>query len=412
MKSNLTLPILLSAALFAPLALQAQSFLTNGLVAHYPFNGNGDDASGNGNNGVTIGSSDVFAADRRNVASSSLVLSGGTYFNAGVLLSPAAGNYTESCWIKSTQVLETSPTVPGAYRRIVLMTRRTGTGGGDGPGHGGWLEISTSETGQISIRQMDYFYGQGNDITLGRAPLSLNVLDGKWHHLVAVYDYPTNRLFVDGVKVVSYLDTHQMFPSDGTRAFWLGASDALFSNPGDVAPYVGQFDDVRLYNRALPDAQVTTLYSIEKGVPSAAHATATVVNGFVVGATVTDSGFGYTNSPVVLIVGGGGSGATASATIANGIVTGIQIVTAGSGYTGTPTVRVASPPFLARLAIEVSRVNVKLNVVLGRKYQLQSSEDLVQWKNLGEAFVAEQEDLASEFIVEQTGRYFRVQETQ
>jgi hypothetical protein len=41
-------------AITASLAMQihAQSFLTNGLVAYYPFNGNANDASGNGNNGT------------------------------------------------------------------------------------------------------------------------------------------------------------------------------------------------------------------------------------------------------------------------------------------------------------------------------------------------------------------------
>ena len=33
----------------------SQSFLTNGLVAYYPFNGNANDESGNGNNGLLIG---------------------------------------------------------------------------------------------------------------------------------------------------------------------------------------------------------------------------------------------------------------------------------------------------------------------------------------------------------------------
>jgi hypothetical protein len=35
--------------------VQAQSFLTNGLVTYYPFNGNANDASGNGNNGTIQG---------------------------------------------------------------------------------------------------------------------------------------------------------------------------------------------------------------------------------------------------------------------------------------------------------------------------------------------------------------------
>src|SRR5580700_11950471 len=33
---------------------KAQSFLTNGLVAYYPFDGNANDASGNGNNGTVV----------------------------------------------------------------------------------------------------------------------------------------------------------------------------------------------------------------------------------------------------------------------------------------------------------------------------------------------------------------------
>jgi len=50
-----------------PLFVQAQSFLTNGLVAYYPVNGNANDASGNGNNGtafngVTYGASPLGSA--------------------------------------------------------------------------------------------------------------------------------------------------------------------------------------------------------------------------------------------------------------------------------------------------------------------------------------------------------------
>jgi hypothetical protein len=40
------------------------SFLTNGLVAYYPFNGNAKDESGNGNDGTIVGDDWRFAADR------------------------------------------------------------------------------------------------------------------------------------------------------------------------------------------------------------------------------------------------------------------------------------------------------------------------------------------------------------
>src|SRR5215831_16029436 len=41
---------------------QTQTFLTNGLVAYYPFSGNANDASGGGNNGIMNGA--TLTADR------------------------------------------------------------------------------------------------------------------------------------------------------------------------------------------------------------------------------------------------------------------------------------------------------------------------------------------------------------
>src|SRR2546422_4057599 len=54
-----------------------------------------------------------------------------------------------------------------------------------------------------------------------------------------------------------------------------------------------------------------------------AQATAQLVDGSVVGATITDAGCGYTNPPVVLIQGGGGTGATATAVISDSQLTAI-----------------------------------------------------------------------------------------
>jgi hypothetical protein len=68
-----------------------------------------------------------------------------------------------------------------------------------------------------------------------------------------------------------------------------------------------------------------------------------VVDGFVVEATVTDGGCGYTNAPEVLIQGGGGTGATATAVVSNGMVVGLTITDAGTGYTSTPTVYIYFP---------------------------------------------------------------------
>jgi hypothetical protein len=59
-----TIQPLLQAAPLALLTLtaSAQSWLTNGLVAYYPFNGDASDASGNGHNGTNVNAS--LAPDR------------------------------------------------------------------------------------------------------------------------------------------------------------------------------------------------------------------------------------------------------------------------------------------------------------------------------------------------------------
>ena len=74
-----------------------------------------------------------------------------------------------------------------------------------------------------------------------------------------------------------------------------------------------------------------------------ATATAAVMNGYVLAYAVTDGGSGYTESPVVTVLGGGGTGATAVALVTSGVVTQINVVAAGSGYTGAPEVVISAP---------------------------------------------------------------------
>jgi hypothetical protein len=136
-----------------------------------------------------------------------------------------------------------------------------------------------------------------------------------------------------------------------------------------------------------------------------------MVNGFVVGVSVTDGGARYDTPPTVLLVGGGGSGALAVATVANGVVTGIAVTNPGSGYTATPSVRIASPPFNPSLSVRVKTVRVDLKVVLGRRYQLESSTDLSTWTPAGNPFVAQDELLTQDFDADDTGRFFRINQS-
>ena len=144
--------------------------------------------------------------------------------------------------------------------------------------------------------------------------------------------------------------------------------------------------------------------------PRRAQGIADVANGFVVGVRITDVGRAYESAPAVVLVGGGGTGARATSTVKDGVVTSITITAPGTGYTTSPSVRIASPPFSPSLKVAVSKVSVELRVVLGRKYLLEASADLLDWGPAGEAFIAEDETLVREFDAQTGGRYFRITE--
>jgi hypothetical protein len=164
-----------------------------------------------------------------------------------------------------------------------------------------------------------------------------------WHQIA---------LSKSGTNVATYADG-ALLASGSTRPGQDVASHKLFigSNGNSLdhsgEPFQGLISDVRVYEVALSAGEVAELYQFENGQagPSPAAATAQVVNGFVVGATVTAGGSGYTNPPDVSILGGGGAGATAVAVISNGVVSAITIEATGSGYTSEPSIVIAPPPY-------------------------------------------------------------------
>jgi hypothetical protein len=189
-----------------------------------------------------------------------------------------------------------------------------------------------------------------------------------------------------------------------------GYSNTLTLVAGDIVDFmVGRGADGSQYGSGLK-IQATLTPIAPPCPPHKATATATMFNGFVVDATITDGGCGYTNAPLVKIVGGGGSGAVATATVSNGVVVRITISNAGSGYTSTPTMQIASPPFTPWLDIAVSKVKVTQHVVVGRSYIFESSNDFTNWSQVGTPFTAQEEVIAQEFDVDVTGRFFRIRE--
>lgn len=362
-----------------------QTFLTNGLVAYYPFNGNAKDASGNGNDGIVQGA--TLTTDRFGVPNSAYYFDG---VSSGIkipdtLLDPVVDGFTFSAWVGT----DSSP-YTGTYTIL-----HTGTDAGEAV-----MQIISGENafGPVLNTHTGYYVS---------SPANANSVT----HVVGVYIKGQNiSIYTNGALA-------NIVPiPDGT--LWLEPDYPLYSAIGvyDFAPspylnFRGELDDIRIYSRALSSSEVAELYADESFCsPHAADATAIVTNGFVVGATITDNGCGYTNAPFVLIEGGGGSNATATTTIQDGIVTSINIINPGAGYTNLPAILIGSPPFVPGITINVSRVNVTQHVVLGFNYVLESSPDMVNWTAAGPPFIAQSEEITTEFVVNQTRQFFRIRQ--
>ena len=144
--------------------------------------------------------------------------------------------------------------------------------------------------------------------------------------------------------------------------------------------------------------------------PSQAKGTATLINGFVTGVTITDNGHGYEGViPPVTFLGGGGSGAKGIAIVSNGVVTGISMTASGSGYTKPPYALIAAPPGLARAEISVHSVDVTLHLVPGYTYKVQTAIDAGStWVDVETGILAVDATVVRTFDVSTNTQLFRV----
>jgi hypothetical protein len=374
--------LLLTLCLLLAAATNLCADLSTGLEAYYPLNGNANDVSGNGRHGTAISGLSYVADPRGTVA----------YFNGNsqyISRPNSISNYADlsvTFWVKTSDY-----NLNGFPSGIFLVSR-------DIPSFANDWSICLGQGRKMQFVTIEDVLATTNDIGAN-----------EWVHIACVADSASQlkRIFLDGQQAASTSWSPFAFANNSVPIF-LGASTADTSSH---AFFTGSLADVRFYNRALSTSEVQQVYANESFcTPHKATATAVLVNGFVVGATITGAGCGYTNAPTVLIQGGGGIGAAATATVIGGQVTAINITDAGCCYTNLPLIVIGSPPFVPTVSIAVSKVKVTQNVVLGRTYVLETSTDLVTWTATGPQFTADSETIVTEFDVDAVGRFFRIRQ--
>ena len=335
----------------------------SGLVAWWPGEGNANDIAGTNNGtlsgGVSFTSGEVglaFDFDGTNGTvtvpdSSSLRLT--TQFTIEAWINPRSNNTDQG------------------------IVSKVGIANGNN-GYQLYLSHQNMLTGQFNSPGQNW---PGNVIAYTN---SLAIVPDVWCHVAWTYDQSAMKLYLNGAPVATDVI--------GPQAIAVSSTDLRISGADTHVYFNGLIDEPSVYTRALSDGEIAAIYNAGSAgkcrLPRVATASAVVVNDFFVGATITDAGYGYTNTPTVRIIGGGGSGAQAAAVVSNGVVIAINVLAAGSGYTNTPVVVIA-PPFIPNptMGIGATSLLTFTNLTVGTNYQLQFFSGYT-WSNLGSAFTA------------------------
>ena len=172
---------LLALALGLALNGYSQSFVTNGLVAFYPFDGNANDASGNGNNGTVYGA--VLTTNQFGTPNSAYYFNGVTnYISVPNFMAANANSHTLSVWIKANSWTN----IPNPSAGHVHIFSKDF--GGSGPRQ--WV-LQGDQTGQF---RSAVFTSTAEHTFDSIAVLQTN----QWYQLIQVWDGTNNSIFING----------------------------------------------------------------------------------------------------------------------------------------------------------------------------------------------------------------------
>ncbi|KHD07130.1 hypothetical protein PN36_28030 [Candidatus Thiomargarita nelsonii] len=225
----------------------AMADLSDGLIAHYPFEGNAQNANGNGNNGTVNGA--TLTEDRFGTPQNAYGFDGNDHIQFNTPVVQHFPPYSVSLWIKYDAV-------PDVNAYIIA------NGGETRYSQGLYLLVlgsSQVDCGQ-SYPMGAVQFGVGNQAYNFRIVITAEMTSGQWHHVTGTWDGPSLALYIDG----------QLAQTDvcgwGTE-FGQPQNMRIGTPSGGDTPNSyflnGQLDDVRFYNRVLSECEIKTLYTGE-----------------------------------------------------------------------------------------------------------------------------------------------------
>ena len=221
---------------------------TNGLIGSWPFNGNANDESGNGQNGTVNGA--TLTMDRFGNTNSAFLFDGeNDYIDLGNI---PQSSHSYTGWFKINGRMDNW----GWGVLISKLYNYNNIFDND--------ELSVASPGYFSYEtyRMKAQIGNGSQWE-GFSSDSIPIDSTGWHNFVYTYDdYTKNvKLYIDNILVDSNII--QGYSDDATRPTYIGARPywGWSATDGQTSFYFnGYIDDVRIYNRALDLEEINSFY--------------------------------------------------------------------------------------------------------------------------------------------------------
>jgi hypothetical protein len=213
-------------------------FLTAGLVAYYPFNGNANDESGSGHNGTNYGA--ILTTDRFNRANTAFSFNGtSSYIKASANGLPTAER-TTSAWFYTSNLT----------KQHVLLAY--GGNSPSPPGTSWFLTVSPTFFNvavHFDTNSLQYYFST--------QPV------GSWYNFVAVTSSNGTKIYINGVLKANnsnYINNTYVSGRDFSIGVCVDRNGLAPFTDANVDYFNGKIDDVRLYNRALTESEIQALY--------------------------------------------------------------------------------------------------------------------------------------------------------
>ncbi len=211
----------------------------DGLVAYYPFNGNANDESGNGIDGIPTGA--ILSTDRFDKSNNAYSFDGiDDYIRVphNILLQPPS-QLTVCAWVYINE-FSSSP-----YNLSVVFKK-----GGPGAGIGRYEILINPNSFEFNIQ-----YANGTDIRL--ATSTVTIQKKQWYFLVLIYDGQYQKGYVNGNQEVISNVGLQLGTNSDNLAIGFNIGSGAFPSPMN-----GIIDDIYIYDRSLQVSEIQALYHL------------------------------------------------------------------------------------------------------------------------------------------------------